>query len=63
MDNLTIMETRKMTKRRLEVELSKHTERLEELGMSHVDACNFVSNVMNIGISIQEIIHKNNQMM
>ena len=60
MDNLTIMKTRKMTKQRLEIELGKHTKYLEELGMNHNDACNFVSNVMNIGIYVQEIIRKRN---
>ena len=54
------MKTRKMTKQRLEIELGKHTKYLEELGMNHDEACNFVSNVMNIGISMQEIIRKRN---
>lgn len=50
----TIMETRKMSKHKLEVEIGKHAKYLEELGVSHIDACEFVSSVMNLGIAIQE---------
>ena len=50
----TIMNTRDMSKRRLEAELGKRVKVLEELGMTHEDACQFVSGVMNIGIALQE---------
>ena len=57
--NLTIMETRKMSKTRICAELGKRTKKLQELGMSHVDACEFVSGIMNLGIARQEMHDKN----
>ncbi len=55
MNNMfTIMETRKMSKNELNVEIGKSAKCLEKLGMSHMDACKFVSSVMNLGIAIQE---------
>ena len=52
--NFTIMDTRKMSKHKLEVALRDYVKQLEGLGMSHVDACDFVSTIMNIGVAIQE---------
>ncbi len=52
--NFTIMETREMSKQRLEAEIGKCTKRIEKLGMNHVEACQFVSSIMNLGIAIQE---------
>ena len=52
--NFTIMETRKMSKKELQVEISKCRKEIEELGMNHEDACKFVSTIMNLGIAIQE---------
>ena len=37
-----------------EVELGKRTKKLEELGMTHKEACGFVSGIMNLGIAAQE---------
>lgn len=55
MKNLTIMEAREMSRSRLQTEIGKCTKYLEkECGMEHVDACTFVSKVMNLGIAIQE---------
>lgn len=54
MKNFTIMETRQMSKSKLQTEIGKCTKQIEELGMSHEDACNFVSSIMNLGIAIQE---------
>lgn len=52
--NVTIMETRKMSMTKINVELEKRTKKLEELGMTHEEACGFVSGIMNLGIAAQE---------
>ena len=57
--NVTIMETRKMSKQTITVELGKRSKKLQELGMSKTDACEFVSGIMNLGIAMQEIHDKN----
>ena len=60
---VTIMEARKMTEGKLTAEIGKRAKVLEELGMNHEDACEFVSGVMNLGIAMQEKwdkTHKNN---
>lgn len=51
---LTIMETRKMSKREIERELQVYAKELESFGMDHVSACEFLSSVMNLGIAAQE---------
>ena len=54
---------RKMTEGKLTAEIGKRAKVLEELGMNHEDACEFVSEVMNLGIAMQEKwnkTHKNN---
>lgn len=51
---LTIMDTRKMSKREIEARLGEYAKELEDLGMDHVSACGFLSSVMNLGISAQE---------
>ena len=53
--NVTIMETRKMSMTKINVELGKRTKKLEELGMTHEEACGFVSGIMNLGIAAQEL--------
>ena len=53
--NVTIMEAREMSKTKIEVELGKRVEKLEELGMTHKTACGFVSGIMNLGIAAQEL--------
>ena len=57
MANLTIIDARKMSNTKLDVELGKCAKKLEELGMNHVEACDLLSTVMNIGIASQEKIH------
>ena len=52
--NFTIMETRKMSKGKLQTEIGVCEKRLEALGMNCKDACEFVSSVMNLGIAMQE---------
>ena len=52
--NVTIMEARDMSKTKIEVELGKCVKKLEELGMTHKTACEFVSGIMNLGIASQE---------
>lgn len=52
--NFTIMETREMSKCKLETEIGKCSKRMEELGMNHEEACKFVSSIMNLGIAIYE---------
>lgn len=58
MTNVTIMETREMSKKKIEAELGKRAKKLEELGMTHEEACGFISGVMNLGIAAQEKTHK-----
>lgn len=43
-----------MSKTKLTTEIRKRTKKLEELGMSHEDACGFISGIMNLGIAMQE---------
>ena len=52
--NVTIMEAREMSKTKIEVELGKRVKKLEELGMTHEEACEFLSGVMNLGIASQK---------
>lgn len=52
--NFTIMETREMSKHKLETEIGKCARRMEELGIDHEEACKFVSSIMNLGIAMQE---------
>ena len=52
--NVTIMDARKMDKGRIEIELGRCAKVIEELGMDHVKACELISNVMNLGIAMQE---------
>ncbi len=57
---LTIMDTRKMSKTKIEMELGEYAKELEKLGMDHVSACGFLSSVMNLGIAIHEKVHNKN---
>lgn len=59
-DVMTIMDARKMTKTQIESSLGDHVTKLEELGMDHVSACEFVSTIMNLGIALQERYLKKN---
>lgn len=52
--NFTIMETREMSKYKLETEIGKCAKRMEEIGMDHEEACKFVSSIMNLGIAMHE---------
>lgn len=52
--NFTIMETRKMSKCKLQTEIGLCEKRMEALGMNCKDACEFVSSIMNLGIAMQE---------
>ena len=54
MDNLTIFDTRDMSIDESNHELSNRTRFLEDLGMEHIDSCEFVSSIMNLGIASQE---------
>ena len=58
--NITIVDARKMSKLKLQTELDKCAKQLETLGMSHEEACQFVSKVMSFGIAIDEKIHNAN---
>ena len=58
---LTIMDTRKMSKTEIEARLGAYAKELENLGMDHVSACEFLSSVMNLGISAQEQWHNTKQ--
>lgn len=52
------MEARSMSSTRINVELGKRTKKLEELGMSHEEACEFVSEIMNLGIAAHELLNE-----
>ena len=54
---MTITETRKMSKTEIEEELKKYTKKLEGFGMTHEEACRFVSDIMNFGIAAQEKVN------
>ena len=54
MMNVTIMEARDMSKSKLQIEIGKRAKKLEELGMTHEEACGFVSGIMKLGIAMQE---------
>ena len=58
---LTIADTRDMSKARIEMELGKRAKELEKLGMDHTSACEFLSSVMNLGITAHERVHSTNQ--
>ena len=60
MMNVTIMETRDMSKSKLQSEIGKRAKKLEELGMTHEEACGFVSGIMNLGIAMQEKMNEKN---
>ena len=59
MMKLTLMEAREMSKKKIELELGKCAKKLEELGMTHEEACGFISGIMNLGIAVNEKTHKN----
>ena len=52
-----LAETRKMSENKIQIELGKCRKQIEELGMDHVEACELVSSIMNLGIAIHEKIH------
>ena len=56
-EKLTIADTLKMSKRKIELTLGDHAKELEKLGMDHTSACEFLSNVMNLGIAAHELVH------
>ena len=60
MMNVTIMETRDMSKGKLQTEIGKRAKKLEELGMTHEEACGFISGIMNLGIASQERMNEKN---
>lgn len=51
---ITLAETRKMSESKLQTEIGRCAKQLDELGMNHEEACNFVSTIMNLGIALQE---------
>lgn len=58
---LTIADTRKMSKTKIETKLGEYAKELEKLGMDHVSACEFLSSIMNLGIAAQERVRDINQ--
>ena len=53
--DVTIIEARDMSKTKIEIELGKRVKKLEEFGMTHEEACVFVSGIVNLGIAAQEL--------
>lgn len=60
-EKLTIMDTRKMSKTKIETKLGEYAKKLEKLGMDHVSACEFLSSIMNLGIAAHEKVHNTKQ--
>ena len=58
---LTIADTRRMSKTKIEVKLGEYAKELEKLGMDHVSACEMLSSVMNRGIAAHEQVHNTNR--
>ena len=54
---LSIADTRKMSKIKIQMALGERAKELEKLGMDHVRACEFLSSVMNLGIASHEKAH------
>ena len=57
---LTIMDTRKMSKTEIETKLGEYAKELENFGMDHKSACEFLSSIMNLGIAAHELVHDAN---
>lgn len=53
----TLAETREMNKFKIETELGKCSKKIEELGMDHVEVCELISTIMNLGIAAHEKVH------
>lgn len=60
MMNVTITEARDMSKSKLQIEIGKRAKKLEELGMTHEEACGFISGIMNLGIAMREKMNEKN---
>lgn len=58
---LTIADTRRMSKTKIEVKLGEYVKELEKLGMDHVSVCEMLSSVMNLGIAAHEQVHNTNR--
>lgn len=58
---LTIEDTRKMSKTKIEITLGEYCKELEKLGMDRVSARELLSSVMNLGISAHEQWRNKNQ--
>ena len=56
--NIKIKEARKMNKKKIEIKLGMRAKMQEGFGMTHDEACNFVSGIMNLGIAAQELWDK-----
>ena len=56
--NIKIEEAKEMNKKEIEIELGKRAELLEDFGMTHDEACNLVSEIMNLGIAAQKLWDK-----
>lgn len=50
---ITDVKAREMSFQELQLEAGKCIKKLELLGMEHVDACKFMTSVMNIGIEFK----------
>jgi hypothetical protein len=57
---LTIADTRKMSKTKIETKLGEYAKELEKLGMDHVSSCELLSSIMNLGIAAHELAHNTN---
>lgn len=54
MKQFKIDDVKELNTKIIEVEIGKHANELEKRGMSHDEACIFISNIINLGIVFQE---------
>ncbi len=58
---LTLEDTRKMSKRKIDTEIGKIAKELDSLGLDHETSCAIISSVMNLGIAAHELWHKKDE--
>lgn len=55
---LTLEDTRKMSKSKINTEVGKIAKELDSLGLDHETSCAIISSIMNLGIAAHELCHR-----
>ena len=55
---LTLEDTRKMSKSKINTEIGKIAKELDSLGLDHETSCAIISSVMNLGIAAHELCQR-----